>query len=64
MKHNVGATDRRIRVLLGLAFIILFFYFKCWVCAILGAILIVTAAIGWCGLYQLFGINTCKLPKQ
>ncbi|HTZ10770.1 MAG TPA: DUF2892 domain-containing protein [Candidatus Margulisiibacteriota bacterium] len=63
MKKNIGATDRRIRLILGLLLIMAALYWKCWLCAIAGVILIITAAIGWCGLYKLLKINTCNIPK-
>jgi hypothetical protein len=58
MKVNVGNVDKGIRIIAGLAAIVLGivlhpgFY-------ILGAALIVTAFTGVCGIYALFGISTC-----
>lgn len=63
MKQNVGVMDRRIRLVLGLLFLMAALYWKCWICAIVGVGLMLTAAIGWCGLYQILGINTCKISK-
>ncbi len=57
MKHNMGNTDRIIRVILGVAIILAGLYFQTWLGA-LGAILLVTAAIGWCPLYAPFHIST------
>lgn len=59
MKCNIGKTDRIIRVLIGLIVIVIGVYLKSWWGAI-GLVPIFTAAIGWCGLYTLFGISTCK----
>jgi hypothetical protein len=59
MKCNIGKTDRIIRVLIGLIVIAIGIYLKSWWGAI-GLVPIFTAAIGWCGLYTLFGISTCK----
>jgi len=58
MKSNVGKIDRIIRVLLGLLIIAAGIYFSSWWGAI-GAVLLITAAIGWCPLYAPFGFSTC-----
>ena len=60
MKQNIGKTDRIIRVLIGLIVIAVGAYFKSWWGAI-GLLPIFTAALGYCGLYTLFGISTCKV---
>jgi len=59
MKCNIGKTDRIIRGLIGVIVIGIGIYLKSWWGAI-GLLPIFTAAIGWCGLYKLFGISTCK----
>jgi hypothetical protein len=59
MKCNIGKTDRIIRALIGLVVIAVGVYLKSWWGAI-GLVPLFTAAIGWCGLYTLFGISTCK----
>lgn len=59
MKKNVGKPDRTIRTLLGILFIAMGFFFSGW-WAVLGIVLLVTAAIGWCPLYTLLGLKTCK----
>ncbi|NVM57230.1 MAG: DUF2892 domain-containing protein [Desulfobacterales bacterium] len=59
MKHNIGGTDRILRVCVGLIVIGIGVYYKSWWGAI-GLLPIFTAAISWCGLYKLFGISTCK----
>ena len=59
MKCNIGKTDRIIRVLIGLIVVAVGVYLKSWWGAI-GLVPLFTAAIGWCGLYTLFGMSTCK----
>jgi len=59
MKCNIGKTDRIIRALIGLIVIAVGVYLKSWWGAI-GLVPLFTAAIGWCGLYTLFGMSTCK----
>jgi hypothetical protein len=60
MKCNIGKTDRIIRALIGLIVIAVGVYLKSWWGAI-GLVPLFTAAVGWCGLYTLFGMSTCKL---
>ncbi|HLD09147.1 MAG TPA: DUF2892 domain-containing protein [Methylophilaceae bacterium] len=59
MKCNVGNTDRIIRVIIGAGIIAAGVYFQSWWGAI-GVVPIVTAAIGWCPAYSLFGISGSK----
>ncbi|MCS4536218.1 DUF2892 domain-containing protein [Corynebacterium sp. HS2168-gen11] len=66
MKKNEGQIDRALRAVAGVLLIIAGFLttgaisIVFWV---VGAILALTAALGFCPLYQIFGINTCKLNK-
>lgn len=59
MQKNVGKTDSYIRYGVGLVFIVLAYFISWWL-LIPAALAIVTGAVGQCGLYRLFGINTCK----
>lgn len=63
MKTNVGATDKLIRIVAGIVLIIIgIFYSKIWV--IIGLIPLITGLIGYCPLYTLLGINTCKVKSD
>lgn len=62
MKKNVGGIDRGIRIVLGIIIIALGVYLKNWL-GIIGVILLLTGLFSYCGLYQLLGINTCKIKK-
>lgn len=64
MKKNVGKTDAYIRYGIGVVFIALTFIFSIWWFLIPAAIAILTGALGVCGLYKIFGINTCKVNNQ
>lgn len=68
MKTNVGNMDRIIRIVL--AVILAGLYFGGIVEGTIGLILVVlaavftlTAVIGFCPLYTLFGLNTCPVKK-
>ncbi len=67
MKHNVGTTDKIIRIVLAILFAGLYFGNVVSgtlgiVLLIIGAIFLLTSVIGFCPLYALLGINTC--PKK
>lgn len=63
MTCNMGKTDRIIRVVIGVAIAALGFYYKSW-WGLLAVIPLVTAALGFCGLYVPFKISTIKKKKQ
>jgi len=59
MKSNVGTADKVIRLVIGAGIIAAGVYFQSWWGAV-GAVPILTAAIGWCPAYVPFGLSTCK----
>ena len=65
MTTNVGAIDRVLRIIVGLALIgtALGLYGPAYasVWGWLGAIPLLTALVGWCPAYTVFGIKTCKV---
>lgn len=63
-KTNASGLDRVIRALLGLGLISLVYFGPQTPWGWLGIIPLFTAAVGWCPLYQLFGITTCKTPLK
>lgn len=66
MKSNVGGLDRAIRIVLGIVLLVVAYLWLSGALAtvayIVGAILLITGLVGWCGLYTVIGINTCKAP--
>jgi hypothetical protein len=62
MEQNVGMADRIIRIILAVVFIILALVYSLW-WFIPAFIALVTGIVGWCGLYQIFGWNTCCKEK-
>ena len=70
MECNVGKTDRMVRALIGLVLLGLAAYsytiqpvltgLLLYIDAIVGLMLLVTAAISFCPLYKALGMSTCK----
>ena len=63
MKKNMGTVDRIIRIIIGLVIVALGIYYKSW-WGLLAIIPLGTAVVGFCCLYPVLGINTCKRKKQ
>jgi len=64
MQNNVGKIDQTVRYVIAVILIVLAIILEIWWLLIPAIILGFTAAVSWCGLYKLFGINTCKLDKK
>ncbi len=65
MAANEGTLDRVLRLIIGIALIIVgatagLSSTLMWVLVVVGALLTITGAIGWCGLYAVLGISTKK----
>ena len=68
MPHNESRTDRMIRaiaapILLVLALVVGIDQWFGIVLGVLAVVMAVTAAAGFCPLYRVFGISTCKVPR-
>lgn len=63
MKCNVGPTDMKIRVAIGVVSLIVGFVFINW-WFLLGWIPVATGLLEFCPLYSLFGISTMKNTKK
>lgn len=59
MQCNLNTTDRTVRVILGAGLLGAGLYFRSW-WGLLGVPLLMNAAMGYCGLYQMLGISTYK----
>jgi len=65
MKKNMGGTDRILRFGIALLVICLY-YFKvvegtlAYVLLAFSGIFILTGFVGFCPLYTVFGVNSCK----
>ncbi|HSO03629.1 MAG TPA: DUF2892 domain-containing protein [Candidatus Limnocylindrales bacterium] len=69
MQTNVGSTDRIIRAIVGIAALIGAVALGLGTgggiaLLVVGAIMVVTAAVGFCPLYRVLGLNTCPAPKR
>jgi hypothetical protein len=62
MKVNEGSIDRAVRVVIGLVLISLVFIGPQSPWGWIGLIPLVTGLVGFCPMYTLFGMSTCK-PK-
>ena len=64
MQINEGAADRAIRVIVGLAILLLVFIGPKTPWAWFGLIPLLTGMIGFCPAYALLRLNTCGMRKQ
>lgn len=65
MNKNMGTADKVIRIVIALAFSVLYFTGTVsgtlgYVLLGLGAVFLLTSIISFCPLYLPLGINTCK----
>ena len=61
MKANVGGIDRVLRIIVGLALIVLAATGTVGWWGWLGIVPLLTGVVGWCPPYALLGFNTCKM---
>ncbi len=69
MKSNMGTPDKTIRFLVAAAIAVLYATGVIkgtlgLVLLLLGGVFVFTSIIGFCPLYTLLGINTCKTKKS
>jgi len=62
-KPNVGALDRALRIVVGIALIVMTLMGLIGVWGWIGVVPLVTAAIGSCPLYSVLGMSTCPVKK-
>lgn len=60
MTSNVGTVDRVLRVLIGLGLLSLIFFGPKTLWGLVGVVPLATAAAGFCPLYRLIGLSTCR----
>jgi Inner membrane protein YgaP-like, transmembrane domain len=61
MTANVGRIDRIVRIVLGLAILSLLFLLEgnLRFFGLIGLVPLMTALVGWCPAYSLFGLSSC-----
>jgi len=63
MKCNEGTIDRGLRVIVGLALVIMTATGTVGAWGWIGVVPLLTGAIGFCPAYAIFGMNTCATKK-
>ena len=69
MNTNVGSTDKMIRIVAGIVAAVVAFLVGAGsvlgiVLLVVAAVMLVTAFTGFCPLYRLIGVNTCKVANR
>lgn len=67
MKRNESTLDRIIRAIIGIALLVAALEVSGagrWVLLALSAVSLITALLGFCGLYKILGISTYKENKK
>jgi hypothetical protein len=69
MKKNVGKIDTWIRILVALLILVLYYFdiisgTLAIVLLVAGIVLLLTSLLGFCPLYTIFKINTCKKEEK
>lgn len=63
MTANVGGIDRVLRIVAGLVLISLVFVGPKTVWGWIGVVPLLTALIGYCPAYSIFGLSTCPMKS-
>ncbi len=63
LRRNVGATDRVLRVALGLVLLSLVVVGPQTPWGLIGVVPLLTGLVGSCPLYTLLGLSTCPLRR-
>lgn len=63
MPVNVGTIDRALRAIVGLVLIALVFVGPQTSWGWIGLVPLLTAVVGFCPAYTLFGVRTCSVRK-
>ncbi len=60
MSCNVGGIDRILRIVVGLVVVSLIFWGPMTYWGLIGLVPLLTGLFGFCPLYPIVGVNTCK----
>jgi hypothetical protein len=61
---NLGSADRIIRIVLGIVLLSLTVIGPKSLWGLIGLVPLLTAVIGWCPAYSIFGFRTCPLAAS
>lgn len=66
MNKNIGKTDQIIRFVIAIAFFSLFFVLTMpmKLLGLIGVVPLLTAIFGFCPLYKLLGMDTCRIKSS
>ena len=64
MKSNVGGIDKILRILVGIALIVMAYMNVVGVWGYIGVVPLLTGLIGWCPVSPLLGISSCPMNKS
>lgn len=64
MLKNVGGIDRLLRIVAGLALMVLAATGQVGPWGWVGLVVLATGLFSFCGAYTLFGFSTCPMPKD
>lgn len=62
MQKNVGSLDKAVRIIIGAGLLSLLFVLEppMKYVGLVGIVPLLTVLMGWCPLYTLLGVNTCR----
>lgn len=64
LKVNEGNTDRIVRIIVGIALIVLGLATSQLLLAVVGLVPLLTGLSGFCLIYRLLGISTCPVENK
>lgn len=64
MKTNVGTLDQVLRIVVGLALLLLFAVGWIGVWGLIGLVPLATGLVRYCPLYRVLGIHTCAASSR
>ncbi len=64
MKMNTNTVDRALRIIAGVALVVMAaFDLVGWLGLVGGIALIASGVIGWCAIYGTLGLSSCKVKS-
>ena len=63
MKCNIGRAEQIVRIVIGVAVVLLGLYYKSW-WGVIGIVPIITGLIRYCPVSDVLGISTCDVKNK